>query len=226
MNISKTYNHIRWWFKYHLRQEGIRGVLPRRRKCEIKACKRFYFGVNSYCKKHRLIVRAGNAKMVKCRSAERKWWAAKLIYLFCADSFIIAKDQYGNLFYENTEPWPEWRDLPKNVKREPNAVEKYMLPVAREKWASLSWNPMRYRDWEDSMHGGEKSDAMEAVYKMDCVGRPERDKEATMRLDRIILGVDERDKVEYGEKLDEMNKLIYGEEISEQLSLMHKERKS
>jgi hypothetical protein len=171
------------------------------------------------------MLRAGYNRMGETKLKNRRVWAAKLTYAFCADSFIIVKDQYGNLFYENTELWPEWLNLPNDVKGEPNAVEKYMLPIAREKWASLFWNAMRY--WDDPWAiDKKKSAAMDAVYKMDSIGRPERDKEQTMRLDRILLGVDERAKVEYGEKLDEMNKLMYGEEISKQLSLMHKERKS
>jgi hypothetical protein len=61
----------------------------------------------------------------------------QLIYAFCEDWLIFAKDKEGKLFFVITEMWPEWSDLPDNASWEENAVEKYMLPIARKKWASL-----------------------------------------------------------------------------------------
>lgn len=62
-----------------------------------------------------------------------------LSYAFCDDWLILARDIDGNLWYVNTEVWPAWADLPEGADQEPNAVEKYMLPIAKKKWRHLNW---------------------------------------------------------------------------------------
>jgi hypothetical protein len=65
----------------------------------------------------------------------------ELTYAFCDDWLIFAKDAEGNLYYVITEMWEEWLDCPDDADQEENAVEKYMLPIAKEKWNTLRWNP-------------------------------------------------------------------------------------
>lgn len=62
-----------------------------------------------------------------------------LKYAFCDDWFIYAVDEKGKLYYVITETWTEWLDLHKNADQEPNAVEKYMLPIALKKWDRLNF---------------------------------------------------------------------------------------
>lgn len=64
-----------------------------------------------------------------------------LSYLFCDDWFIYAKDEAGKIFYVNTESWTAWLECPDGADAEKGAVEHYMLPLARERWASLNWKP-------------------------------------------------------------------------------------
>ena len=63
-----------------------------------------------------------------------------LKYAFCEDWFIYAKDENNKLHYVITELWPEWSDLPENADQEPNAIEKYMLPIVIK-----NWNKLRFR---------------------------------------------------------------------------------
>jgi hypothetical protein len=43
------------------------------------------------------------------------------------------------VYYVITELWPEWADLTEGAVQESDAVEKYMLPIARKKWDVLNW---------------------------------------------------------------------------------------
>ena len=63
----------------------------------------------------------------------------RVTYAFCDDWFIYGKGENGKLYWVSTELWPEWFDLPEDADQEPNAVEKYMLSIARKKWYSLLW---------------------------------------------------------------------------------------
>jgi hypothetical protein len=63
----------------------------------------------------------------------------KMEYLFCEDWMIYAKDEAGQIYCVVTECWPEWSQFPESAAYEPNAVEKYMLPIAKAKWDKLSW---------------------------------------------------------------------------------------
>lgn len=65
----------------------------------------------------------------------------ELKYAFCDDWLIFAYDKNGDLYYVNTELWPDWAEIP-NWKEEawtPGSVEKYMFPVAKKNWNSLGW---------------------------------------------------------------------------------------
>ena len=63
----------------------------------------------------------------------------QLEYVQCDDWWIMAKDETGQMYYISTEFWPEWSDYPKTAQAEPNAIEKYMLPIAKAKWGKLDW---------------------------------------------------------------------------------------
>jgi hypothetical protein len=41
------------------------------------------------------------------------------------------------LYFLWTEVWAEWLDCPPGADREPHAVERYMLPIARARWNAL-----------------------------------------------------------------------------------------
>jgi len=60
-----------------------------------------------------------------------------LKYAFCEDWFIYAIDEEGRLYFVITEFWPEWSDLSEKADQEPNAIEKYILPIALKKWNTL-----------------------------------------------------------------------------------------
>jgi len=65
-----------------------------------------------------------------------------LIYDFCGDWLIFATDADGERWYVVTECWEEWLDLPDDADQESNAIERYMLPIAREQWYDLPWKPV------------------------------------------------------------------------------------
>jgi hypothetical protein len=74
-----------------------------------------------------------------------------LEYIMCEDWFIYAKDKDGKLYYVNTELWPEWKDIANqqgkdigDVWQEKDAIEKYMLPIAKKKWNNLNWHKTEY----------------------------------------------------------------------------------
>ncbi len=76
----------------------------------------------------------------------------RLTYKFCDDWFIYAEDDQGRLWTVCTELWPEWIDLPPGTDQEENAVERYMLPVARRHWARLNWSRIpddELADWRE-----------------------------------------------------------------------------
>jgi len=65
---------------------------------------------------------------------------AWLEYEFCEDWAIYARHIVtGDLYYVITEIWEEWLDIPEEEQQLENAVEVYMLPVARKYWGSLPW---------------------------------------------------------------------------------------
>ena len=63
----------------------------------------------------------------------------QLEYVVSDDWWIMAKDETGQIYYLSTEFWPEWSNYLKTTRAEPNSVEKYMLPIAKAKWARLDW---------------------------------------------------------------------------------------
>lgn len=111
-----------------------------------KKCGRWFFRTNmGFCSKHQPIVRAGWAIYAETMRKNRQAWCATLTYAYCINWFILATDSCGTFFYIDTRKWPEWDSLPGSAKREIGATEKYMLPIAREKWASLiSWQWIGY----------------------------------------------------------------------------------
>jgi hypothetical protein len=69
-----------------------------------------------------------------------------LTYLMCEDWFIYAYDENGNIYYLNTETWGAWLDIAEekhvdmiDLWKESNAIEKYMLPIAKENWDHENW---------------------------------------------------------------------------------------
>ena len=57
----------------------------------------------------------------------------------CEDWFIYAYDPKGKVYMVNTELWPEWLDVPQDEQNKEESIEKYMLPIAKQKWSSLNW---------------------------------------------------------------------------------------
>lgn len=95
----------------------------------------------------------------------------ELTYAFCDDWLIYARDKRGKLFFVITEMWHEWLNLPENADQEPNAVEKYMLPVAQQKWDDLIFE--RYLDLDEVFRAVNvttceivESDCLKPVYKV------------------------------------------------------------
>jgi|GEM_PF-5061279 len=70
-----------------------------------------------------------------------------LQFSFCDDWLIFTRDKDAYLYYVSTEFWPAWLDLPEGADQEPNAVEKYMLPIAKKHWNQLRWNPCHLDDY-------------------------------------------------------------------------------
>jgi hypothetical protein len=105
-------------------------------------------GKLGFCSKHKPIVKAGWAKYAETKSknweAQSRALYATLDYAFCVNTYILATDPRGTLFYIDTKAWPEWASLSEGDKQEPDATGKYMLPVAKERWASLSWQWIEY----------------------------------------------------------------------------------
>lgn len=64
-------------------------------------------------------------------------------YDHCDDWLIFARNPAGKLFFVVTEMWPEWLDLHPDADQERGAVERYMLPIALSKWATLPWEQVR-----------------------------------------------------------------------------------
>lgn len=78
--------------------------------------------------------------MIKSRLKKASYaYGYGLKYLLCEDWFIYSYDRDGRIYVLNTELWPEWSDVPENKQYEQNSVEKYMLPIAKERWNELSW---------------------------------------------------------------------------------------
>jgi hypothetical protein len=94
----------------------------------------------------------------------------ELTYRFCEDWFIFAEDEFGNVYFESTEMWPEWLDVARahypdlsemeayeafEESKCDDSVERYMLPVAMRCWDSLSWTPFSMEDmteWRAYLH--------------------------------------------------------------------------
>ena len=114
--------------------------------CRFHDCGRLLWGSSAgYCAKHQPIVKAGWARYVEAQRINRAAWCAKLTYACCVNWFILSTDSRGTFLYVDTREWPEWDSLPESAKRETGATEKYMLPIAREKWANLcSWQWIGY----------------------------------------------------------------------------------
>lgn len=95
----------------------------------------------------------------------------ELTYAFCEDWLIYARDKEGRLFFVITEMWTEWLDCPENADQEPNAIEKYMLPVARRKWDNLTFEKYAGLDqvfWAENHTTGEVAECLRLppVYKL------------------------------------------------------------
>ena len=73
-----------------------------------------------------------------------------LKYLFCEDWFIYAYDKNNKLYFANTELWPEWSNFLDN-QQEKDAVEKYILPIAKENWNEISWQDAGYTINEEEL---------------------------------------------------------------------------
>lgn len=63
----------------------------------------------------------------------------KLTYSHCDDWMIYARASNGDLYYVITELWSEWLDVSERNRRRADAVERYMLPIAIQRWNSLGW---------------------------------------------------------------------------------------
>jgi len=65
---------------------------------------------------------------------------AWLEFELAEDWFIYARHTVtGQLYSISTEIWEEWLDVPEKEQQRGDAVEVYMLPVARKYWGSLPW---------------------------------------------------------------------------------------
>jgi len=111
-------------------------------------CKRLFWGTVTpnmharggklgFCPKHKPIVKAGWARYAAAKRMNRAAWCAKLTYACCVNSYILSTDSRGTFFFIDTREWPEWASLPESAKGEAGATERYMLPIAREKWDNL-----------------------------------------------------------------------------------------
>jgi formylmethanofuran dehydrogenase subunit E len=109
-------------------------------------CNKLFWGRGKYCKKHHRMVREGYSRMGRARLESREAWCARLVYAFCKGTFIWARDSFRTLYFVDTNLWPEWHRFPDGTDKEPGATEKYMLPIAKEKWAKLDWTWIRYFD--------------------------------------------------------------------------------
>ena len=128
-----------------------------------KDCRRLFWGTVTrntharggklgFCSKHKPIVKAGWARYAEAKSKNRAAWCAKLTYACCVNRFILSTDSRGTFYYVDTREWPEWKSLPESAKRETSATEKYMLPIAREKWANLcSWQWIGYETGSEEL---------------------------------------------------------------------------
>lgn len=65
--------------------------------------------------------------------------ASQKHYFMCDDWLIFSYDDEGNVYFVSTEMWPEWLDQPEGADKEPDAVEKYMLPIAQKQWYRIHW---------------------------------------------------------------------------------------
>jgi len=113
-----------------------------------RECKRLFWGTVTrnmharggklgFCSKHKPIVKAGWARYAEAKRMNRAAWCAKLTYACCVNSYILSTDSRGTFFFIDTREWPEWASLPESAKGEAGATERYMLPIAREKWDNL-----------------------------------------------------------------------------------------
>lgn len=77
----------------------------------------------------------------------------ELKYRFCDDWAIFATDRDNDWYSVTTELWPEWGQIPgktfEEAIAEDNAVEKYMLPIAKQRWEHLDWNQLSTMEQRD-----------------------------------------------------------------------------
>ena len=71
--------------------------------------------------------------------AEQKPAHVTVAYWMCEDWLIYGKGSDGRTYWVSTELWPAWADLPEDADQEEGSIEKYMLPLARQRWDSLRW---------------------------------------------------------------------------------------
>jgi hypothetical protein len=67
-------------------------------------------------------------------------------FAFVDDWLIFAFDSKGDLFFVSCELWHEWLDLPKEDQWATDAIVKYMLPIALNKWKTLTFEPALLTD--------------------------------------------------------------------------------